>query len=46
MWEAVDSEGEVLAVLVHPRRDKVTALKLLRKLLKRQGDPKPGSAAC
>jgi transposase-like protein len=37
MWRAVDSEGEVLDVLVQPRRDKAAALKLLRKLLKRQG---------
>lgn len=37
MWRAVDSEGEVLDVLVQPRRDKTAALKLLRKLLKRQG---------
>ena len=35
MWRAVDSEGEVLDVLVQPRRDKAAALKLLRKLLKR-----------
>ena len=37
MWRAVDSEGEVLDVLVQPRRDKAAALKLLGKLLKRQG---------
>ena len=37
IWRAVDSEGEVLDVLVQPRRDKAAALKLLRKLLKRQG---------
>jgi putative transposase len=37
MWRAVDSEGEVLEVLVRPRRDRAAALKLLRKLLKRQG---------
>src|SRR6202158_2420294 len=37
MWRAVDSEGEVLDVLVQPRRDKVAALKLVKKLLKRQG---------
>src|SRR5258707_11039623 len=36
MWRAVDSEGEVLDVLVQRRRDKAAALKLLRKLLKRQ----------
>jgi putative transposase len=37
MWRAVDSEGEVLDVLVQPRRDGAAALKLLRKLLKRRG---------
>ena len=37
MWRAVDSEGEVLDVLVQPRRDKAAALKLVKKLLKRQG---------
>jgi putative transposase len=37
MWRAVDSEGEVLDVLVQRRRDRAAALKLLRKLLKRQG---------
>src|SRR5258708_17502177 len=36
MWRAVDSEGEVLDVLVQRRRDGAAALKLLRKLLKRQ----------
>jgi putative transposase len=36
MWRAVDSEGEVLDVLVQPRRDKAAALKLVKKLLKRQ----------
>ena len=37
LWRAVDSEGEVLDVLVQPRRDKRAALKLMRKLLKKQG---------
>src|SRR6478672_5057601 len=34
---AVDSEGEVLDILVQPRRDRKAALKLMRKLLKKQG---------
>ena len=34
---AVDNEGEVLDFLVQHRRDAKSALKLLRKLLKRQG---------
>jgi putative transposase len=37
MWRAVDSEGEILDVLVQRRRDKAAALRLLRKLLLRQG---------
>lgn len=37
MWRAVDNEGEVLDVLVQKRRNKRAALKLLRKLLRRQG---------
>ncbi len=37
LWRAVDSEGEVLDVLVQKRRNKAAALRLLRKLLKRQG---------
>ncbi len=37
LWRAVDDEGEVLDVLVQPRRDKAAARKLMRKLLKKQG---------
>lgn len=37
LWRTVDSEGEILGVLVQPRRDKTAALKLVRKLLKVQG---------
>ena len=37
LWRAVDSEGEVLDILVQKRRDKRAAKKLLRKLLKKQG---------
>ena len=37
MWRAVDSEGEVLEILVQPQRDKAAALRLIRKLLRRQG---------
>ena len=35
-WRAVDSEGEVLDFLVEPKRNAKTALKLMRKLLKKQ----------
>ncbi len=37
LWRAVDQNGEVLDVLVQPKRDKRAALKLMRRLLKRQG---------
>jgi transposase-like protein len=37
MWRVVDDEGEVLDALVQKRRNRRAALKLLRKLLKRQG---------
>src|SRR5919202_2306225 len=37
LWRAVDHEGEVLDVLVQRHRDKAAALKLMRKLLKKQG---------
>ncbi len=36
LWRAVDQEGFVLDVLVQSRRDKTAALRLMRKLLKRQ----------
>jgi hypothetical protein len=37
LWRAVDDEGEVLDLLVQRRRDKAAAVKLVRKLLKKQG---------
>ena len=36
LWRAVDREGEVLDLLVQPKRD-TAALRLMRKLLKKQG---------
>ena len=36
LWRAVDSEGEVLDFLVQPKRNAKAALKLMRKLLKKQ----------
>jgi putative transposase len=36
-WQAVDDEGEVLDFLVQRGRDRRAALKLMRKLLKKQG---------
>ena len=37
LWRAVDHEGEVLDMLVQRRRDSRVALRLMRKLLKKQG---------
>jgi putative transposase len=36
-WRAVGDEGEVLDLLVQRRRDKATTVKLMPKLLKKQG---------
>ena len=38
LWPAVDAEGEVLDFLIQSKRDKAAALKLMRKLLKKQGE--------
>ncbi len=38
LWRAGDAEGEVLDVLVQAKRDTAAARKLMRKLLKKQGD--------
>src|ERR1700740_886163 len=48
LWRAVDDAGEVLDLLVQRRRDKAAAVKLMRKLLKKQGfapDIRGGKAA-
>jgi transposase-like protein len=37
LWRAVDHEGEVLDMLVQSRRNSRAALRLMRKLLKKQG---------
>ena len=39
LWRAVDSEGEVLDFLVQAKRDAKAALRLMKKLLRRQGAP-------
>ena len=36
LWRAVDHEGEILDILVQRRRDKRAALRLMRKLLRKQ----------
>ena len=40
VWRAVDSEGEVLDILVQPRRDRKAALKRMRKAVQNQNDQK------
>jgi transposase-like protein len=37
LWRAVDHEGEILDLFVQRRQDKAAAVKLMRKLLKKQG---------
>jgi len=37
LWRAVDHEGEVLDMLVQSRRDRNAAVRLMRKLLRKQG---------
>ena len=37
LWRAVDSEGEVLDFLIQSRRNTKAAIRLMRKLLKKQG---------
>jgi transposase-like protein len=37
LWRAVDPEGEILDVLPQRRRDRPAAVKLMRKLLRKQG---------
>lgn len=37
LWRAVDHEGEVLETVVTKRRNKASALKLIKKLMKRHG---------
>ena len=37
LWRAIDDEGEVLDVLLTSKRDKLSALRLMRKLLRKHG---------
>jgi putative transposase len=37
LWRAVDQEGNVLGILVQPKRDKHAAERFFRKLLRGQG---------
>jgi transposase-like protein len=40
LWRAVDHEGEVLEAVVTAKRDKVSALKLLKRIMKKYGSPR------
>ena len=40
LWRAVDHEGEVLEAVVTARRDKAAALKLLKRIMKKYGQPR------
>ena len=37
LWRAVDNEGEILDLLVQSRRNTAAAVRLMRKLLRKQG---------
>jgi putative transposase len=39
LWRAVDHEGEVLEAVVTTKRDKLAALKLLKRIMKKYGSP-------
>jgi putative transposase len=40
LWRAVDHEGEVLETVVTAKRDKVAALKFLKRIMKKFGRPR------
>ena len=40
LWRAVDHEGEVLETVVTAKRDKAAALKLLKRIMKKYGQPR------
>ncbi len=40
LWRAVDHEGEVLEVFATKRRDRKAAMKFLKRVMKRHGQPK------
>ena len=40
LWRAVDHEGEVLETVVTAKRDKMAALKFLKRIMKKYGRPK------
>ena len=40
LWRAVDHEGQVLEAVVTAKREKASALKLLKRILKKYGGPR------
>ena len=40
LWRAVDHEGEVLEPVVTAKRDKAAALKFLKRIMKKYGQPR------
>src|SRR5229473_2332717 len=40
LWRAVDHEGEVLEGVVTAKRDKAAALQLLKRIMKKYGQPR------
>jgi putative transposase len=40
LWRAVDHEGEVLEMVVTAKRDKAAALKFLKRIMKKYGQPR------
>jgi putative transposase len=40
LWRAVDHEGEVLETVVTAKRDKAAALKFLKRIMKKCGQPR------
>src|SRR5271167_3838722 len=40
LWRAVDHEGEVLETVVTAKRDKAAALKFLKRIMKKYGQPR------
>jgi putative transposase len=40
LWRAVDHEGEALETVVTAKRDKAAALKFLKRIMKKYGQPR------
>jgi transposase-like protein len=46
LWRAVDHEGEILEAVVTAKRDKGAALKLLKRIMKKYGQPREIVTTC